>query len=184
MARSKVEQLPPEILSAVHDALKRGETIDAIVSLIRDMGGEASRSGVGRYAKGFAELAREQRNMRSIAEAFGKEFGTEDDLQTRMMVQLMTSVVTRTIMPIAMGADEDGEQIEIGALELSRLAKAVKDATSAAKIDVEREAKIREEAAKAARAKAAEDADAAGRAAGASEETLSRIRAKILGIEA
>lgn len=178
MARkSSLKSLPEPILAAVNDAIKRGEKIDDIVDLIVAMGEERSRSAVGRYSKSFAELAAQQRDLRAVAETFGKEFGDADDKQGRLLVQLMTSVVTRAVMPIAAS-----DEIEIDGLELSRLAKAVKDATSASKIDVDREAKLREEAAKTAKRQAAADAVTEGRAAGASEETLERIRKKILGI--
>lgn len=175
--RSSLTSLPVEILAAVNDAIKRGETIDAIVALIAAMGEERSRSAVGRYSQSFAELAAQQRDLRAVAETFGKEFGDADDKQGRLLVQLMTSITTRALMPLAAG-----EELEIGALDLSRLAKAVKDAASASKIDVDREAKLREEAAKVAKRQAAADAVIEGRAAGASEDTLERIRKKILGL--
>jgi len=178
--RSTIDELPDDVRSAVHAAIERGATIDGIVDLIRGMGADASRSAVGRYTKSFAELAKQQRDMRSVAEAFGREFASPDDLQGRMMIQLMTSITTRALMPHMTGEAEE----ELSTLELSRLAKAVKDATSASKIDVEREAKIRNEAARRAKEAAAADATTAGRAAGASEETLARIRAGILGIAA
>ena len=178
MARSTIDALPPAILAAVHDAIERRETIDAIVARIRDMGGDASRSAVGRYTKGFAELAKH--DMRSVAEAFGREFGSADDLQGRMMIQLMTSLTTRVLMPHMTGEAEE----DLSVLDLSRLAKAVKDATSASKIDIEREAKIREEEARRARERAAADAETAGRAAGASEATLRAVRLGILGLSA
>jgi hypothetical protein len=73
---------------------------------------------------------------------------------------------------------------DLSVLDLSRLAKAVKDATSASKIDIEREAKIREEEARRARERAAADAETAGRAAGASEATLRAVRLGILGLSA
>lgn len=180
MARSTIDSLPDHVRAAIHAAIERGRTIDEIVALIDDMGAEASRSAVGRYTKGFRELAREQRDMRAVAEAFGREFGTADDHQGRMMIQLMTSITTRMLMPHMTGEAEG----ELSALELTRLARAVKDATGAAKIDIEREARIRDEEAKRAKAAAAEDAVVAGRAAGASEETLRRIRAGILGLAA
>lgn len=59
-----------------------------------------------------------------------------------------------------------------------------KDVTSSSKIDIEREAKIREEEARRTREQAAADATAAGRAAGASEATLAAIRTRILGFAA
>lgn len=191
--RSSLKSLPPAILDAVHDAIGRGQTLDDICGLLRDAGTERSRSAVGRYAKDFAELAKQQRRVQSIAAAFGNEFGSSGDNQVRMMNQLMTSVMTRAIIPIASAEDvapgggEDDDEEGGGALDtlaLSRLAKAVKDVTSSSKIDIEREAKIREEEARRTRERAAADATAAGRAAGASEATLAAIRTSILGFAA
>jgi hypothetical protein len=54
MARSTIDALPPAILAAVHDAIERRETIDAIVARIRDMGGDASRSHQGLCRTGEA----------------------------------------------------------------------------------------------------------------------------------
>ncbi len=187
--RSSLKSLPPQVLDAVHDAIGRGETLDDICALLRDLGTERSRSAVGRYAKGFAELATQQRRIQGIAAAFGNEFGQSGDNQVRMMNQLMTSVMTRAIIPIASAEDDasGGDDEEGGGLDtlaLSRLAKAVKDVTSSSKIDIEREAKIREEEARRTRERAAAEATEAGRAAGASEATLSAIRTRILGFAA
>ncbi|MDQ1229304.1 phage protein Gp27 family protein [Sphingomonas sp. SORGH_AS_0879] len=187
--RSSLKSLPPSVLDAVHDAIGRGQTIDDICELLRDLGTERSRSAVGRYAKDFAELAKQQRRLQTISQAFGKEFGSSDDHQVRMMNQLMTSVMMRAILPIASADedapaedDEDGGKPDI--LALSRLAKAVKDVTSSSKIDIERESKIREEEARRTRERAAAEATEAGRAAGASEATLAAIRTRILGFAA
>lgn len=180
MGRSSIDALPDSIRREVDEAVKRGATIDEIVAAVRGMGGSVSRSAVGRYTKDFAEIARRQRDMTSVAQAFGAEFGGADDMQGRLMVQLLTSVVTRQIIPHASG--EAAEELDL--LALSRLAKAVKDTMGASKLDIEREAKIREEEGKRARQAAAEAADAEGRAAGASEETIDRIKRRILGIGA
>lgn len=193
--RSSLKSLPPAVLDAVHEAIGRGQTIDDICGLLRDLGTERSRSAVGRYAKDFAELAKQQRRVQSIAQAFGNEFGKSGDNQVRTLNQLMTSVMMRAIIPIASaaedgmaGGDDEGDDEEGGGkldtLALSRLAKSVKDITSSSKIDIEREAKIREEEARRTREQAAADATAAGRAAGASEATLAAIRTSILGFAA
>lgn len=175
--RSTIKALPAPVRAAVDDALKRGCTIDAIKAVLDGLGQDVSRSAVGRYAKEYGALAAQQRDMQAVATAFGKEFGGEDDLQGRMMVQLLTSVITRAVMPMA-----TGEELELDGKELHFLARAVKDATSASKIDIEREAKIREEAAKQAKRQAASDAVEAGRAAGASEAALDAIKKRLLGI--
>lgn len=179
MPRSTIDELPDAIRTAVHDAIERRQSIDDIVAVIRAMGGEASRSAVGRYTQRFQDMAKSQREMRGMAEAFGREFGSADDHQGRMMVQLMTSVLTRAVMPLA-----TGEDVDLSTKELMELGKAAQSITSAAKIDVEREAKIRDAAARRAKDEAAADAVTAGRAAGASEDTLRRIRAGILGLAA
>lgn len=177
--RSTIDQLPPVIRQEVDAAIKRGATIDEIVAQLRDMGADhISRSAVGRYSKQFRDLADQQRQISSVAQAFGKEFGHADDLQGRFMIQLLNSVITRAVLPIA-----SGEEIEIDGKELHYLARAVKDVASAAKTDVDREAKIRDETKKRAREEAAAAAESAGRTAGASEETIEAIKRKILGID-
>jgi hypothetical protein len=95
------------------------------------------------------------------------------------MVQLLTTIITRAAFPIASGEEEDLPSLK----ELHLLARAVKDATTASKMDVEREARIREEAGKLATRRAAEAAVNVVKAAGASEETITLLRAKILGID-
>jgi len=177
--KSAIDTLDAAIKSQVLAALGDGATIDDIVDLVRELGGNVSRSSVGRYSQRFAELSKQQRDMRSVAEAFGREFGGPDDMQGRMMVQLMTTVMTRAVMPIA-----TNDEVELSTKELMEMGRAVKDITSAAKIDIEREARIRDEEGKRAKKAAADNAEAAGRAAGASEETIRRIKASILGIVA
>jgi len=175
--RSTIDQLDPAILAEVHAAIERRQSIDDIVQVIRSLGAEASRSAVGRYAKSFNAIARQQREVRSIAEAFGKEFGSDDGQEGRLMIQLIQSMVTRATMSLAQD-DVD----EIDPKDLHYFARSAKDLISAAKIDVERETKIREEAKKAAREQAAIDAVSSGRSAGASEATLDTIRRRILGL--
>lgn len=173
--RSKIDELDPRIRAEMDLAIKRGATIDEIVDLLAGMGADASRSSVGRYTKRYAELARQQRDMMAVAEAFGREFGTADDKQGRMMVQLLTSTITRAILPVASGEEEvDG----LDAKELHFLARAVKDTLGAAKLDIERERLIREEE----RKRAAEAGAEAAREAGAGAETIERVKRKILGL--
>lgn len=178
MARkSSVKLLPPKILAEVNAAIKRGSTLDEIVAMLQKLGQDISRSAMGRYSKDFAGMAAREREMTAIAEAFGKEFGDADNQQTRLMIHLLRSVITRAVMPMA-----SGEDIELTGKQLADLARAVKDVTSASKTQVDREAKIRDEEKKRVKDLAAKAADEAGRKAGASPETIARIRAEILGI--
>lgn len=173
--RSRIEQLDPRIRAEVDGAIKRGVTIDAITEMLKGLGVEIARSSVGLYTKRYAAMARQQRDMRAVAEAFGQEFGSADDHQGRMMVQLLTSLITRAIMPVA----TDGEpEVELDAKELHFLARAVKDTMGAAKLDIERERLIREEE----RKRAADAGAEAARKGGASAETIDLVKRSILGL--
>jgi hypothetical protein len=175
--KSSIKGLPEPVRFEVDAAIKRGATIDEIVWMLKGLGADVSRSAVGRYSRQYADLAARQRDMSSIATAFAGEFGEADDMQGRLLIQLATTIATRMVLPVAAGDD-----IELATKSLMELGRAVKDITSAAKIDVDREAKIRSEEAARARSKAATDAEAAGKAAGATPETIDRIKRSILGI--
>lgn len=181
--RSSIDRLAPAVRERLDAEIRRGATIDEIVGMLLDLQSRGqlaespSRSAVGRYSQQYRQLAARQRDMASVAKAFAGEFGDADDLQGRLMIQLVTSLITR----VAMSAAED-EEVELDVKELHFLARAVKDATSASKTDVDREKTIRAEEAKRARAAAAADAESAAKAAGASPETIDLIKRRILGI--
>ena len=178
--KSTIEKLPEPVQAEVKAAIKRGATIDDIVASLKQLGAEhISRSAVGRYAKRFTALVEQQRKVAAFAEAFGNEFADPDNNQGRLLIQLMNSIATRAIIPLA-----EGEEVELDGEELHFLARAVKDITAAAKTDVDREAKIRDEATKRAKQMAAEAVDRGGKAAGADAATIRRIKAEILGVEA
>src|SRR4051812_13821404 len=105
--RSSIDRLPPDIRLEVDQAIKAGSTIDEIVGLLLDLqekgkrGGAPPRSAVGRYSQQYRALAARQRDMASVAKAFGAEFGSADDLQGRLMIQLVASLITRVAMDAA-----------------------------------------------------------------------------------
>jgi len=187
--RSSIDRLPPEIRTEVDLAIRQGSTIDEIVGLLLDrheqgkLAEPVSRSAVGRYSKQYSEIAERQRDMSSVAKAFASDFGDVDDKQGRLLVQLTTSLISKVAMD-AMNAPDSEDGPAFGFKEALQLAKAVKDATAASKIDVDREVKIREEAVKQARKQAAEAAASSAKSSGASEETIRKVRAAILGISA
>lgn len=176
--KSSIDNLPEPIRNEALAAVKRGATIDEIVWTLKGLGADVSRSAVGRFSKEYRDLAARQRDLQSIAKSFGADFGQADDLQGRLLIQLLTSIATRMVMPIAAG-----DEVTPDGKELHFYARALKDIISASKTDVDREAKIRAEGAKRAREAAAADAEAAGKAAGASPETIDRIKRRILGID-
>ena len=176
-ARSSIDMLPPRLRDAVQGALKDGLTIDQIVDMLRDEGADVSRSAVGRYTLNYREMAARQRDLSSVASSFASEFGDADNPQQKLLIQMFTSVMTQAVLPMA-----SGEGAEIGAQDLHFFARSIKDVVSAAKIDTDREAKIRDEERKKARLEAASAAETAARGAGATPETIAAIKRELLGL--
>lgn len=174
MARkSSIKTLPPEIQAAVVRARESGATIDEIVEKLADFGHPRSRSAVGRAVKEYDQLAERQRDIRVMAEAFGKDFGGAENAEGKLMVQMLTSIGARMLIPLATEEKPDLDSKEF--LELARSTQAL---MGAAKLDSERDAKVAELAIK----RAAKVAEAAMRRSGASKETLELVKAEILGL--
>lgn len=173
--KSTIKTLPSPIQAAVHDALGREATIDQIVHLLGKLGHDRSRSAVGRYSASYRAMADRQRDIVTLGQAYGKEFGEDGNNDTRLMGQLMTTLATSVIIPLV-----SGETIDISALDLKLLTDAVKNTTQTAKIEDDRRRAIRkdafEEASKAAQTEA--------RAQGASDEVIEAIKTRLLGLKA
>ena len=77
--RSTVKRLPAKIRDAVDAAVEDGATIDEITALIRERGGECSRSAVGRYVKVARDLVGEVREFGGFVEEWvrAREPGAE-----------------------------------------------------------------------------------------------------------
>jgi hypothetical protein len=171
--KSSINTLPPTILEAVNKALADGATLDDIVAVIADHGLVRSRSAVGRYAEKYSSMAEEQREISAVAKAFAADFSDEDNNQNRLMIQLITSLITKQILPHLSGSESTANS-----MDLRLLAAAVKDATSSAKTEDDRKRLIRKEAF----AEAAKAAETEARSAGASDDVIDKIKARLLGL--
>jgi Protein of unknown function (DUF3486) len=160
----------PVIREAVDAAIHRGCTIDAIKEMLDKMGAEISRSAIGRHSQKYADMAQRQRDIRAAASAFASEFGDEGDNQTRLMIQMVTTLITENIM-----ASGEGEG---SAMDLRLLAAAVKDAIGAAKIDDDRRRTIRKEAF----VEAATEVGKMKGMAGATDASLEVVRKRLMGL--
>lgn len=174
--KSSIKTLPKEVQAAVVGALEAGATIDGIVDHLNDLGHPRSRSAVGRYAKEYAGLAERHRDIRVVAEAFAKDFGGAENAEGKLMVQMLTSVGARMILPMASGDAED-----LAPKDFHFMAKATKELQSAAKIDSERDAKLREEGRKVAEIEMRRKLEEAGGKGEIDAEALTRAR-RILGL--
>ena len=176
--KSKVEQLPDDVLAAVNRALGRGATLDEVMVVVDELGhaDDVSRSGLGRYAKKQSEMAAQLRHTRVMAEAMGRELGDgADDTQIgRVAVELLQSAMFKAIV-----ASSTGETADFTPQEIQYLAKSGKEMMAAIEIDDRRRAKIRREVLE----EAAAVVEEAATGAGWSLETARVVQNRIMGLD-
>lgn len=169
--RSSIQALPPAIREAVDAAIREGRaSLDEIVATIRSMGGEASKSAVHRYRSTVEESMEHYRQAQALAKTWAERLPENGDV-SQLTRQILSVMAFRAANDLA-----EGETIE--GMEVSLLARAMKDISASAKTDVEARAKIRTEALAAAAKEAVKEV----RAAGLSDEAAEMIRQKILGV--
>ncbi len=174
--RSTVKELDPRIKAEVDAALRDDRmTIDEIVALIRDAGGDISRSAVGRYKQTFEQGMEVYRASQQMAQAWGKRMEEEPESGA---AQLARSVLGSVALHTGQAMMQSGEAMP--ANEVMFLAKALDHLSRAELSDTQRILRIRQEVAKAASVVAAKEV----KAAGLSDAAAEAIRQKILGVAA
>lgn len=174
MARRSSIKSDPKVQAAVDRLIKNGHIIDAIVEHLDAMGTPRSRSAVGRYVKDYAEMAQRQRDLRVTAESFAAEFGNQDDPTYKLMLQIMTQVLTEYILPHATGKAKK----KLDPLGMRLLAASVKDMIGAGKLDDDRLRALKQQHMK----EAASAAEKAMKRTGASADQIRVIKQEIMGI--
>jgi len=173
MTRSSIAKLDPRIREAVDKAIREGEEIDDIVQVITDMGGQASRSAVGRYAKSARDQMRIHREAREMAKIWVAKLGDEPDGDVaRLLIEMLRTVSFQTLA--SMGEGDAPANVE----DIMLLAKSLKDLASADKLALDRELRIRKEVV----AEAAKAAAKTGKARGLTADVVADIKASILGV--
>lgn len=166
--KSSIKQLDPRIREAVDAAIREDRaTIEGIVALIRELGGTASRSAVGRYKQAAeAQMAR-YREAQEVAKVWIGKLQTEPEGDVgRLLAEMLRTTAFSTLGDMDAASPQD----------LMFLGKALKDLASADKLTAERIMKVRQEATKEAAAVAVKEA----KGAGLSDEAAETIRRKIL----
>lgn len=136
--KSTITQLDPKIRAAVDKAVREDRaTIDEIVELVDHMGGEASRSAVGRYVKNTRQAMEHYRQAQALARTWAEQIPENGDV-AQLSRQLLSTAAFRAVSEM-----QSDEQVE--GKELMLFARALKDISSAAKTDAEARAKIRAE---------------------------------------
>lgn len=168
--KNTVVRLDPRIRESVDSAIREGRaTIDDIVAIVRAMGGEASRSAVGRYKQQAESQMQKYREAQEIAKVWIGKLATDPEGDVgRLLSEMLRTAAFQTM----------GDMEAAAPMDLMLLAKALKDLAGADKLTAERILKVRTEAAK----EAAEKVAAVGKAKGLSKETVEELRREILGV--
>lgn len=135
-----VTDLAPEIRAELDRLIREGGyTTDSLVAMLKSMGGEASRSSVGRYAKNRKEQMETYSEAQDMARSLQAKFKEDPDSDLgRMLAQLWRGVIFKTIN--TMSADEKTK-----ASELMLVAAAIKNLAGADKIALEQAIRIRKQ---------------------------------------
>lgn len=170
---SNVTKLDPTVKAAVDTAVREGRaTIAEIVQLVEALGGEASRSSIGRYVKNARERMEDYRQATQVAAVWVDKLGKEPEGDVgRMLLEMLRVVAFKTIGNLDTASPED----------LMFLGKALKDFAGADKLAVDKEINLRK-LIMARAEKAATEIAKEAKKLGASEEVIQTWRNKVLGV--
>lgn len=133
--KSSIDLLDPRIQEAVNQAIKDNRaTIDEIVDMIKDMGGDASRSAVGRYVRNQNQQLAKYREAQEVAKVWVDKLGKEPDGDVGRLIIEMLRVISFQTMSQMDSAEPE---------QLMFLGHAIKNIAQADKLLVDREASVR-----------------------------------------
>lgn len=180
---SSIDKLEPELKEVLADLRRKGVTVSKIHEALVALGGDVSRSAVGRYVKSMAEVAEEMRKAEGMARFLVEEFGEETDERIgRANMRIMQGGILQLLTERPVG--EDGAPVQLDAGEAKELSLALQRLISAQRMDAERALKLKAEAKKEAQEAAAKAVDKVAKTAGGmTRETIDAIKAEILGLK-
>lgn len=172
---STIQRLPGELRGLISDLRGKGRTIDEILSKLRELDVDVSRSALGRHVKQLDKIGDEIRRSRAVAEALVRQYGDAPESRAaKMNIELMHSLVTRLMI------SEEGERAEFEPREAMQMATALQKLVQASKQDVDRETLVRKEFARKLDEAVAAAEEAGER--GLSPERLAELRRGFLGV--
>ena len=175
--KSTIAMLPQTIREEVDRLIRSGNyTIDDILAHLKSLGGEASRSAVGRYVQKAEAQMERFRQAQEVAKVWVAKLEEEPDGDVARLLPEMLRTVAFSVMGEL--HDKDGK---VKPMDVMLLAKAIKDLASADKAVVDRVLKMREEINRQVKA-AEQNVKKIVTKAGLDKETAAAIRKQILGI--
>jgi Bacteriophage Mu, Gp27 len=193
--KKKVPSTITRLPKSVQEEIKRlrndeGATIDEILTHLRKLDVQVSRSALGRHTQSLDDMVSHLEFARVSAEAIAKNFGdAQDDKLARVNVEFLQSSILRLnmaaheAMMLAEQKADDDEPVPfpISAKELLELSRAVQALAGTEKSIQERIRTAVRDAEEKTRKEAATNATKAARSQGLSKDTVDAIRFAVLG---
>lgn len=181
---STIDRLPKEVREKIAHLRNDGRTIDEIIAALNTLlqvDEVPSRSALGRHLKKQEQVVARMRESRQLVEAIAKNFGDKQTSDiTRMNLELLNDIILRA----QMASDDDGNATVVDPKDIMFLATALEKSAKASKVDFDQQLlAARELERREATKKAAENAVASAKKQGLSADTISAIKASILGVE-
>lgn len=153
--KSSVLRLPPELRERIGALLGQGRTLDEIKAALDGLGGDVSRSALGRYKQRIERVGEKIRRSREVAEVLVQRYGDAPEGKTaRLNIELMHGVLNDLLSQIPdPGEAEAGDAVVLDPEGAMQLSKALDHLARAKKADAELETKIREQLRKESEAK-------------------------------
>ena len=174
-----ITKLSPEARADLDQRLALGHhSLDDLVGWLQELGYEISRSSLGRYSQDFEAVTADIRATRELARAVGRELeDLADGDATAVVVESLHALIFKVRRQLL--ADEDS----LTPKAVADLARAAKDLASALGQRAAMEVQIRRETEKKTKNAAVMEVEKAAKELGLSSETVTGIRAKILGVK-
>lgn len=163
---SKIESLPLEKQEELNRLLIEGFTYEEIEAHFRQQGHELSRSGIGRYGKGFLEAVRKTRIISDKAKTLVSEAGSD----SLVLEEAGSKLLSEKIIALLLENDVTPKSVTNIMIGFSMLQKA---SIAREKFKVDLKDRV---------TKAAADVTKIAKKGGLSDEAADLIKAKILGI--
>lgn len=177
MRRSKVARLPQPLREEIERIWRAGDfTLDELLSRVRALGADVSRSSVHRYVQDMDRKMERYREAQQIAAAWVTKLGEEPQGDVgRLLAEMLKTIAFKLMADL-------GDETTAAAkpADVMLLAKAIKDLEVAGKTWTDRELKVREQLRTRVEKAVAEQRTRGGLSADAAE----RIRKALLGAAA
>lgn len=157
---SSIDRLPEALREAIAQLRRDGRTVDEITDHVRQLGGDVSRSAVGRHVKSLAEVGESMRKSQAMAQFVVEKFGAaNDDRVGRASIALLQGAIMEIL--VERPTDEDGAPVTISAAEAKELSLSIQRLISAQRMDAERQLQLERETRERVAREASQKLDAA-----------------------